>query len=69
MIIPGKSIKIVIATKPVDFRKGHDGLVAEGQNELRLDPHSGIIVSLPSMTEQCVGGFKTDIGCRPGQHL
>ncbi len=44
MIIPGQNIKIVIATKPVDFRKGHDGLAAEVQNGLRLDPHSGIIV-------------------------
>jgi len=30
--------------KPVDFRKGHDGLAAVVQNELGLDPHSGIIV-------------------------
>jgi len=28
----------------VDFRKGHDGLAAVVQNELGLDPHSGIIV-------------------------
>jgi len=34
----------VVATKPVDFRKGHDGLAAVVQNELGLDPHSGIIV-------------------------
>ena len=44
MIIPGQSVKIVIATKPVDFRKGHDGLAALVQSELGLDPHSGIIV-------------------------
>jgi len=28
----------------VHFRKGHDGLAAVVQNELGLDPHSGIIV-------------------------
>lgn len=44
MIIPGQSVKIVIATRPVDFRKGHDGLAALAQSELGLDPHSGIIV-------------------------
>lgn len=44
MIVPGQSVRIVIATKPVDFRKGHDGLAAIVQNELGLDPYSGIIV-------------------------
>ena len=32
------------ATKPVDFRRGHDGLAATVQRELGLDPHSGVIV-------------------------
>jgi len=44
VIIPSQAVKIVVATKPVDFRKGHDGLAAMVQNELGLDPHSGIIV-------------------------
>ncbi len=44
MIIPSQSVKIVIATKPVDFRKGHDGLAAVAERELGLDPHSGVIV-------------------------
>jgi transposase len=44
VIVPGQHVRIVVATKPVDFRKGHDGLVAVVQNELRLDPHSGVIV-------------------------
>ncbi|WP_299821688.1 IS66 family insertion sequence element accessory protein TnpB [uncultured Jannaschia sp.] len=34
----------MIATKPVDFRRGHDGLAATVQNELGLDPHSGLTV-------------------------
>lgn len=44
MIVPGQAVRIVIATRPVDFRRGHDGLAAAVQNELGLDPHSGIIV-------------------------
>ena len=44
MIIPSQSLRIVIATKPVDFRKGHDGLASVVQSELGLDPHSGIVV-------------------------
>lgn len=42
MITPGQRMPIVIATKPVDFRRGHDGLAATVQNELKLDPHSGL---------------------------
>lgn len=44
MIIPGQRLPIVVATRPVDFRRGHDGLAATVQNELGLDPHSGLTV-------------------------
>lgn len=44
MIIAGQRLPIVIATRPVDFRRGHDGLAAVVQNELKLDPHSGLTV-------------------------
>ena len=44
MIVPAQAVRVVIATKPVDFRKGHDGLAALAQNELGLNPHSGLIV-------------------------
>lgn len=44
MIVPAQAVKIVIATKPVDFRKGHDGLAAVAERALGLDPHSGVIV-------------------------
>jgi transposase len=44
MIVPGQAVRVVIATKPVDFRKGHDGLAAVAQSALGLDPHSGVIV-------------------------
>jgi len=32
------------ATKPVDFRKGHDGLAALVNNELRKDPFTGTVL-------------------------
>ena len=34
--------RIVVATRAVDFRKGHDGLAAVVQNELGLNPYSGV---------------------------
>jgi transposase len=44
MILPAQNIRVVVAVKPVDFRKGHDGLAALIQTELGLDPHSGVII-------------------------
>ncbi len=41
MIVPGNSLRIFVATKPVDFRKGMDGLAAVVEQELRLDPFCG----------------------------
>ncbi|MEM6933602.1 MAG: IS66 family insertion sequence element accessory protein TnpB [Pseudomonadota bacterium] len=44
MIVPAQGVKVVIATKPVDFRKSHDGLAAVVEKQLGLDPHSGVVV-------------------------
>ena len=44
MIVPGSGLRVVVATRPVDFRKQHDGLAAIVANELGLDPYSGIAV-------------------------
>ena len=44
MIYPSQAIWIVIATKSVDYHKGHNGLAAFAEHELGLEPHSGIIV-------------------------
>ena len=41
MITPGADLKIYVATRPVDFRKGHDGLAALVQQMFGLDPFSG----------------------------
>ena len=43
-MIPGASPRIVLATRPVDFRRGHDALAAAASLELGLDIYSGVIV-------------------------
>ncbi|BAV66907.1 IS66 family insertion sequence element accessory protein TnpB [Sphingobium cloacae] len=41
MIGPGSDLRVLICTKPVDFRLGIDGLVALIQNQLGFDPYAG----------------------------
>lgn len=43
MIIPSGSVRVLVAVKPVDFRKGMDGLAALVQEHLKADPFSGAI--------------------------
>ena len=43
MLIPPGPIRVLMATKPVDFRKGMDGLAALVKEQLRADPFSGVI--------------------------
>lgn len=43
MIAPPTGIRVLVATKPVDFRKGIDGLAALVQEQLRLDPYAGTV--------------------------
>ena len=43
MIVPPSGVRVLVATKPVDFRKGIDGLAALVQEHLRLDPYAGTI--------------------------
>ncbi len=38
MIVPGAELQIYIATRPVDFGCGHDGLAAKVQEMRGLDP-------------------------------
>ena len=37
MNVAGTGMRVVVATRPVDFRKGHDGLAAVVEQELGLD--------------------------------
>ncbi len=48
MISPAGNFKLYVATKPVDFRKGMDGLAAFVLNEFELDPFSGAIFNFRS---------------------
>jgi transposase len=43
VIIPPTGIRVLVATKPVDFRKGMDGLAAYVQEAFKTDPFSGVI--------------------------
>lgn len=43
MIFPSHRVRIFVATKPVDFRKGHNGLAAVVERDLRKNPFSGAV--------------------------
>ena len=43
MIFPSNRVRIVVATKPVDFRRQHDGLVVHVKSVLRKDPFAGTV--------------------------
>lgn len=43
MIFPSNRVRIRVTTKPIDFRKGHDGLSALVKNELHKDPFTGTV--------------------------
>jgi transposase len=43
MIFPSNRLRIMVATKPIDFRKGHDSLAALVKNALHEDPFTGTV--------------------------
>ena len=43
MIVPSSGVKVLIAMKPVDFRKGMDGLTAVVHETLGANPFGGVI--------------------------
>ena len=43
MIFPSNRVRIVVETKPVDFRRQHDGLFAYVKTVLRKDPFTGTV--------------------------
>jgi transposase len=43
VILSGGRFAVFVATRPVDFRKGMDGLAAVVQQQLRLDPFCGAV--------------------------
>ena len=43
MIGPSGNVRVMVATQPVDFRKGAEGLAALVREMMRVDPFSGVI--------------------------
>jgi len=43
MIPVSGGVRVYVATRPVDFRRGHDGLAAVVQETLKLDPFCGAV--------------------------
>ena len=43
MIGPIGTVRVVVATKPVDFRKGAEGLAALVREQMHADPFSGTV--------------------------
>lgn len=43
MLVPPGPIRVLMATKPIDFRKGMNGLAALVQEQLKTDPFGGVI--------------------------
>ena len=43
MIALPAGVRVLMATRPVDFRKGMDGLAALVKEQLRADPYAGAI--------------------------
>jgi transposase len=43
MMLPSDGVRILVATKPIDFRKGHDGLAALVASQLRKGPFTGTV--------------------------
>ena len=44
MISLGPAARVLVATKPVDFRKGADGLAAVAKEALGQDPFTGTVI-------------------------
>ena len=43
MIGPHGTVRVMMATKPVDFRKGAEGLAALVREVIQVDPFSGVV--------------------------
>jgi len=44
VIVPPGGVRVLVASRPVDFRKGMDGLAALAKETLAQDPFSGTIL-------------------------
>lgn len=51
MTFPPDRVRIMVATKPLDFRKGHESLAAMVKNDLCKDAEHGEVVQARTCTE------------------
>ena len=56
MIAAPAGVKVLVATKPVDFRRGADSLAAVVREQLQHDPFSGTIFIFRSKGRAGDGG-------------
>jgi transposase len=69
MILPGGKYRVHLATRPVDFRKGHAGLSLVVQTVLGRDPYSGAVFVFRSKRGDTLAGRHTlDGHLRHRQH-
>ena len=59
MITPSHKVRIFVASDPVDFRKGHDGLAALVQGHLRQKPFDGSVYVFSGLMNEVVPGSRT----------
>jgi transposase len=43
MIVPSGTVRVLVATRPIDFRKGMDGIAAVVRENLGCDPYGGVV--------------------------
>ena len=72
MIFPSNRVRVMVATKPIDFRKGHDSLAAMVKNELRKDPFTGTVFVFRAkkadrLRSSCIG--TAPVSFRSGAHV
>jgi transposase len=49
VIGPSGTVRVMVATKPVDFRKGMEGLAMLVREHMRADPFSGAVCIASSL--------------------
>jgi transposase len=54
VIFPTGPVRVMLAVKPVDFRRGMDGLAAIVKEELRANPFTGVIWVFRAKRADCV---------------
>jgi len=53
-MLPSHNARVIVATRTVDFRKGHDGFAALTQSVLKEDTFTGAVLS--SRPDEAIAG-------------